>query len=292
MSVQFSWQSAVTKSELEGTTKLVLLVIGTYMNQHGDGAFPSYRTIAAGASLNRATVIRHVETAVSQGWLKKKSRIRFAGASGRLEADSNTYQIAFPVVAQDDQGGRTEQLPLVAQNDHPSRTGRPGVVAQGDPNTPSLPPQGTQEPPIPPKGGDDVGSKPKSGDKAKPKSTRPKRELMTFPQFVEACRAAGERMIRVGDPLFDFAEDAGIPRDFVALAWREFAIKHRDSGKQQKDWRAHFRDAVRRNWFKLWWCPPAGGCELTTAGVQVKRERDAERERERQDQLALQERAA
>ncbi|MCJ8032899.1 helix-turn-helix domain-containing protein, partial [Staphylococcus aureus] len=133
MSVQFSWQSAVTKSDLEGTTKLVLLVIGTYMNQHGDGAFPSYRTIAAGTSLNRATVIRHVETAVSQGWLKKKSRIRFAGASGRLEADSNTYQIAFPVVAQDDQGGRTEQPPLVAQDDHPSRTGRPGVVAQDDP---------------------------------------------------------------------------------------------------------------------------------------------------------------
>ncbi|MBA0285279.1 helix-turn-helix domain-containing protein [Stenotrophomonas maltophilia] len=105
MSVQFSWQSAVTRSELEGSTKLVLLVIGTYMNQHGDGAFPSYRTIAAGASLNRATVIRHVDIAVSQGWLKKKSRIRIAGASGRLEADSNTYQIAFPVVAEDDQGG-------------------------------------------------------------------------------------------------------------------------------------------------------------------------------------------
>lgn len=287
MSVQFSWQSAVTKSELEGTTKLVLLVIGTYMNQHGDGAFPSYRTIAAGASLNRATVIRHVETAVSQGWLKKKSRIRFAGASGRLEADSNTYQIAFPVVAQDDQGSRTERPPLVAENDHPSRTGRPGVVAQDDPNTPSLPPQGTQEPPVPPKGGGDVDSKSKPG--ARP---RAKRDLVTFPKFVEACRAAGERVIRIDDPIFDFAEDAGIPRDFVALAWREFAIKHRDSGKQQKDWRAHFRDAVRRNWFKLWWCPPAGGCELTTSGVQVKRERDAERERDRQEQLAQQEQAA
>lgn len=290
MTVQFSWQSAVTKSELEGTTKLVLLVIGTYMNQHGDGAFPSYRTIAAGASLNRATVIRHVETAVSRGWLKKKSRIRFAGASGRLEADSNTYQIAFPVVDQDDQGGRTEQPPLVAQDDHPSRTGRPGVVAQDDPNTPSLSPQGTQEPPVPPKGGHDVDSKTKPG--AKPRAKRPKRDLITFPKFVETCRAAGERMIRTDDPIFDFADDAGIPREFIALAWREFAIKHRDSGKLQKDWRAHFRDAVRRNWFKLWWCPPAGGCELTTSGVQVKRERDAERERDRLEQQGQQEQAA
>ncbi|OBU74004.1 hypothetical protein A9K61_04300 [Stenotrophomonas maltophilia] len=110
---------------------------------------------------------------------------------------------------------------------------------------------------------------------------------------MEACRAAGERIIRRDDPIFDFADDAGIPREFIALAWREFAIKHRDSGKQQKDWRAHFRDAVRRNWFKLWWCPPAGGCELTTSGVQVKRERDAERERERLErQQDQQEKAA
>lgn len=284
MSVQFSWQSAVTKSNLEGSTKLVLLVIGTYMNQHGDGAFPSYKTIAAGASLNRATVIRHVETAVSQGWLKKRSRVRVVGGSGRIEADSNTYQIAFPVVAHDDQGSRTEQPPLVAQDDHPGRAEQPGVVAQDDPNTPALTPQGTQEPPVPLKGGDDVGSK--------PKVKRPKRELMSFPHFVESCRAAGERMIRVDDPIFDFAEDAGIPKEFIALAWREFAIKHRDSGKQQKDWRAHFRDAVRRNWFKLWWCQDGGGCELTTAGVQVKRERDAERERERLEQQAQQDQAA
>ena len=127
---------------------------------------------------------------------------------------------------------------------------------------------------------------------SKSKVKRPKRDGITFPKFVEACRAAGERMIRVDDPIFDFAEDAGIPKEFIALAWREFAIKHRDSGKQQKDWRAHFRDAVRRNWFKLWWCPNGGGCELTTAGVQVKRERDSERERERLEHQAQQDQAA
>ncbi|MDR6094921.1 hypothetical protein [Stenotrophomonas sp. SORGH_AS_0321] len=116
------------------------------------------------------------------------------------------------------------------------------------------------------------------------KPTRSKREKITFPAFVEACREAGERAIRADDPIFDFAEDAGIPREFIALAWREFALRHRDSGRQQKDWRAHFRDAVRRNWFKLWWCPEGGGCELTTSGVQVKRERDAERAREQAEQ--------
>jgi len=132
--------------------------------------------------------------------------------------------------------------------------------------------KGKKNPPNPPAGAE--------GKKA----GRLKREKVTFPVFVEACREAGERAIRAEDPIFEFAEDAGIPREFIGLAWREFTVRHRDSGRLQKDWRAHFRDAVRRNWFKLWWCPDGGGCELTTAGVQVKRERDAEREREKLEQ--------
>jgi len=270
MSVQFSWQAAVTKSNLEGTTKLVLLVIGTYMNQHGDGAFPSYKTIASGASLNRATVIRHVEAAVAAGWLQKRNRVRLNGSSGRLEADSNTYLISFPVVAQDDQGSRTEQPPLVAENDHPSRTGRPPLVAQGDPNTPVLTPQLTQKPPVAPEGGNAAGGK----------SKRPKREEVTFPQFLDACHDAGEKAIRTDDPIFGFARDVGIPKDFLRLAWREFSRKHLTSGKRKKDWRTHYRDCIRRNWLGLWFIADVGGCTLTTAGKQLMLEWDAERARE------------
>ena len=138
--------------------------------------------------------------------------------------------------------------------------------------SPSPSPKAEKLPPNPPAGAE--GKRP----------ARSKREKITFPAFVEACRDAGERAVRPDDPIFDFAEDAGIPREFIALAWREFALRHRDSGRLQKDWRAHFRDAVRRNWFKLWWCPDSGGCELTTSGVQVKRERDAERAREQAEQ--------
>ncbi len=114
------------------------------------------------------------------------------------------------------------------------------------------------------------------------KPGRKKREKITFAAFLDQCQEAGESAIPRTDPIFSFARDAGIPKDFLHLAWREFAGRHRDSGKLQKDWRAHFRDAVRRNWFKLWWLPPAGGCELTTAGVQLARERDAEKAREQE----------
>ena len=114
------------------------------------------------------------------------------------------------------------------------------------------------------------------------KPGRKKREKITFAAFLDQCQDAGESAIPKTDPIFAFARDAGIPKDFLHLAWREFAGRHRDSGRLQKDWRAHFRDAVRRNWFKLWWLPPAGGCELTTAGVQLARERDAEKAREQE----------
>ncbi len=198
-----------------------------------------------------------------------KQYLHVTGWKKHQKIDRPTYK--HPAFSNDDRRGLDE-------------SSTPGVEGSGEEGKG----KGEKPPHTPPAaaGGADGG---KSGQG---KGGRPKREKVTFNAFIETCRAAGERPIRTDDPIFDFAEDAGIPREFVALAWREFAIKHRDSGKLQKDWRAHFRDAVRRNWFKLWWCPPAGGCELTTSGVQVKRERDAERERDRQDQQAQQEQAA
>lgn len=133
MSRHFSWQAAVLDSELEATTKFVLMVIGTHMNQHGSGAFPSYATIAGHASLNRTTVIRHVELAVQAGWIVKQQRMRPSKDDGRPEADSNLYGIAFPVVAQDNHP--------VAPSNHPGGPGQPPVVAQDNPNTPAITPQ-------------------------------------------------------------------------------------------------------------------------------------------------------
>lgn len=132
----------------------------------------------------------------------------------------------------------------------------------------SLIPEEDQKPPVAPKGGKRRG-----------------KEKITFPAFIAACHEAMQKPIPSDDSIFGFADDTGIPKDFLQLAWREFARKHRESGRMQKDWRAHFRDAVRRNWFKLWWFPSEGACDLTTAGVQLKRERDAEMAR-REEQAA------
>lgn len=107
-----------------------------------------------------------------------------------------------------------------------------------------------------------------------------RRTKVTFAEFVQACRDSAEKPIPPADPIFTFADDAKIPREFLELAWREFARKHRDSKRQQVDWRAHFRNAVRGNWGKVWYFPGEGQpAALTTVGVQLQRERDAEAER-------------
>ncbi|PRP71099.1 hypothetical protein BUE93_08565 [Chromobacterium amazonense] len=85
-------------------------------------------------------------------------------------------------------------------------------------------------------------------------------------------KAAGTPLVPEKDPIFEYAEEAGIPREFLRLAWIEFRADHtgKRAANQQIDWRAHFRDAVRRNWYKLWFLKDDGTCELTTAGLQAR----------------------
>lgn len=78
--------------------------------------------------------------------------------------------------------------------------------------------------------------------------------------------------IPADDPIFAYAENAGIPLDFLELSWHRFVEDMRERGKRQKDWRAHYRNAVKGNWLKLWWLQD-GEYRLTTAGEQAKRAR-------------------
>lgn len=73
------------------------------------------------------------------------------------------------------------------------------------------------------------------------------------------------------DPIIDYAAKAGIPLDYLELAWDRFAEDYRNKRKRQKNWPATFRNAVKGNWGKLWWFTPDGECKLTTAGEQARR---------------------
>lgn len=111
------------------------------------------------------------------------------------------------------------------------------------------------------------------------KTTRRKSEEVTFDEFSKKCRESGEQMILPTDSVFTYAKEIDLPVEFLRLAWRTFAARARETGGKQKDWRAHFRNAVRNNWGRLWFLKD-GQFHLTTAGMQEQRAWDAERRKD------------
>ena len=99
---------------------------------------------------------------------------------------------------------------------------------------------------------------------------------MKLADWLQLCRDEGVLPIPADDPVFAYAEQVGLSREMVALAWGEFKRKRLVSAKAQRDWRATFRDAVRGNWARIWLI--RGGDEpavLSTVGEQLRRELQA-----------------
>lgn len=105
-----------------------------------------------------------------------------------------------------------------------------------------------------------------------PKGEKPSRaKSIGFPDFLKHCKEANETPIPDDHPVFAYAEEAQIPRDFLALHWFEFKDRYGDGAKKYKDWRKVFSNSVRGNWFRLWYAPKDGGqYQLTTDGVQAQ----------------------
>jgi hypothetical protein len=119
-----------------------------------------------------------------------------------------------------------------------------------------------EEPPIPPDGGlsETVQAKTK------------KRSAIALQTFLDECKAKGERPIPDGDSVFDYAEETGLPIEFLRLHWLEFKERYTaPDAKRYKDWRSVYRKSVRGCWFKLWYLRGDGTCGLTTQGEQAKR---------------------
>ena len=89
--------------------------------------------------------------------------------------------------------------------------------------------------------------------------------------WLDAVKAKGELPIAADDPVFAYAAEIDLPREFLQLAWREFRGRYGEpDAKRYRDWRAVFRKTVRGNWLKLWYLAE-GHYQLTTVGQQAKR---------------------
>ncbi len=109
------------------------------------------------------------------------------------------------------------------------------------------------------------------------KQKKATREEITFKKWLENCAAEGTKPVPEDDAVFDYAEEVGIPLNFVRYAWIEFRRKFGDSTKRYKRWNQTFQNAVRENWYGIWY-ERDGGFLLTTRGKQMEIEMNARNE--------------
>lgn len=115
-------------------------------------------------------------------------------------------------------------------------------------------------------GGDLLG-----GDDA-PGSPRSARTLRVW---MADEKAAGRPAMPKTDPVFAYAAEVKLPREFLAVAWWEFRTRYLEREKRYSNWRRVFRGAVRANWLKLWYLGSDGTYALTTVGIQAQRALEA-----------------
>lgn len=107
------------------------------------------------------------------------------------------------------------------------------------------------------------------------KKERKKKSEAAEVTFTEWANAVEGDAIPPDDPVFTTAAKAGIPRDFVILAWCWMQDTYGDGGDRQEkryvDWRRVFRKAVEGNWPDFWAVNRQGEFYLTTKGVTAQR---------------------
>ena len=160
---RYEWEEQVLGSDLPPTTRLVLVTLGTYMDKHGTGAFPSQQTLAERSHLGVRTVRKHLELAQRKGWLLKVRQGRHVGRGGSY---SNMYDAVIPLAA--------------GTQDPPAEP-------------PALSTTGTQDPPANPAGGTDCSQEahddPAGGSTVPP--NRPEQPKRSNAGKCEACDNSG-----------------------------------------------------------------------------------------------------
>lgn len=107
------------------------------------------------------------------------------------------------------------------------------------------------------------------------KPLRKRSSKSSIKEFLEECSSKNERRIPEDDPVFDYAEQIGIPLEMIKVCWNEFVRTHLENGKTQNDWRATFRNYVRKNYYKLWFIEVDGSVKETQQYRALKKMEDA-----------------
>ena len=238
--------AAMTKvwpMSIPSTAKLVLLSLADQANDQGQ-CWPSQPQIAARCSISERAVRDQLSWLESENIIHRKVRAGI-GTIFTLSLDD----VAVP--RQDVPPRQMVPVRNVVPSAPEQSAGSPGTTFRqiiSKHKEPSTEPSATP-----------MASFPEQGAK---KKTSP----ISLPTWLKDCEASGVTPIPEDDPVFEFAESAGISLDLISLAWSEFKVRHGDGSKRQKDWRATFRNAVRGNWFKIWFVGNDGQVQISSQG--------------------------
>lgn len=232
-----------------GTELLALLALADWSDDNGR-CWPSMASIARKTRLSEKQARRVVHSVIESGYLTVTDNAQ-GGATSRR------YQINLKRLATPPAGGSP-----------PTHGSPPADVPYPSHGWEATPPAGGSRTVI------DTSITVKEVAQALPTSSaekKSKKSDVTLKAFIEHCLTIGEKPIVEDDPIFAYAQKVGIDHEMLAVAWQEFKAAFLPTAKRQKDWRAHFRNAVRRNWYKLWFLRDGETAGWTTAGEQARR---------------------
>jgi hypothetical protein len=98
----------------------------------------------------------------------------------------------------------------------------------------------------------------------------------TFRAWLTDIRASGQKAVSDYQPVWDYAEQVGIPAEWIELAWicfrERYSTDEKASLKRYADWRRVFLRAVKEGWMGVWsWSDRDQSYRLTTTGIQTEK---------------------
>ena len=102
----WTWRHAIIKSDLPATTRHVLLTISCFMNELGDGCYPTQEQLAEATGLSDRAVRSHLEVAEQKGWIKRQEH-GFKGQRWR----NHEYSASWPETQDVEKGAERGSSP-------------------------------------------------------------------------------------------------------------------------------------------------------------------------------------
>lgn len=234
-----------------GSEKLALLALADWCDDQGGNLFPSMGAIARKISASESQARRIIHGLIEEGILQV-----VGNHNGGAPGQSRQYRLNVEKLAETPCADATPSMDATPSTG--ARDGLHGCARRVSPMTP--------KPPL------TINNHQEGISSEKKAKGRAKRSEESLKAFLDRCKEERVKPIPEDDPIFDYVQDVGLTTEMLGLCWFAFKDRHLSGTKRYRDWRAAFRNAVKSNWYKLWFMGADGTPGLTTAGQQAQRE--------------------